>query len=490
MGCVQRAALAFVLVLTTAASGYAQQQFVFTNDDVWGQNTVSAFKVQSDGSLFSVPGSPFATGGTGTGGGFFAANRAAVHVARHLLFVSNSGSNDISVFRVDRATGVLALVAGSPFSSAGISTSGISLASTPDGRHLLAANSGSRNVAVFRVAPSGALSGAPGGPYQLADAPDGIRVSPNGRWLTVALVEANLIDVFSIGRNGGLVRVEGSPFPSFRPAGLDINCTGDLLFAGQAAAGTQVSVFGIDNDGRLTSHPNSPFYFNSGSNGNVAVLNPADDVLFVSNQDTATVTALRVGRRGGLGLIPGSPFAVGGDAFYPSGTATDATGKYLYVANFYDQVAAFRVRADGSLRPIPGSPFRTGQGGGLLSLTAYPGKSCAVPVAIEVTSGKVERLPRRRHGNVRVAVRSNPRVLDLSTIDVRSVTFEGAPVVKASRVKDRRDGTASLILTFSAAAVDVPAGSPSACIFGALLSGRPFSGCVAVPQPVRGMGSH
>src|SRR5687768_4342545 len=104
-----------ILVTLTAAPSLAQDTFVYTNNDVYAQNVVSGFRVERNGTLVPVPGSPFATGGSGSAGGFYASNRTTLSAGGDLLFVSNSGSNDISVFRVDRRTGVLVAVRGSPF---------------------------------------------------------------------------------------------------------------------------------------------------------------------------------------------------------------------------------------------------------------------------------------------------------------------------------------------------------------------------------------
>ena len=65
----------FLAVVLCAACLMAQDPaFVFTNNDR-SPNSVSAFSVAANGSLTVVPGSPFLTGGTGIGGGFFASNR-------------------------------------------------------------------------------------------------------------------------------------------------------------------------------------------------------------------------------------------------------------------------------------------------------------------------------------------------------------------------------------------------------------------------------
>ncbi len=425
---------ACVLVCMSAANASAERRFVYTNDDVAGPNTVTALRIEPDGTVMSLPGSPYQTGGTGAGGGLFAANRTALQPGGDVLFVANGGSNDISAFRINAVSGALSAVPGSPFSSGGRSAFGTSLASTPDGRYLIAVNSGSANIVVFRIAANGALTPTPGSPYSLPSAPDGIKVSPNGRFLAVALPESDLIDVFRIGRRGELARVENGPFPASIPAGLEINCTGERLYAGEAASGTGVDVFAMDARGSLAAVGGSPFHFASGSFANVVTLNPVENVLFVSNKDTATVTVLRVNRAGALTLVPGSPFIIGDPTVFPGGMATDRVGRFLYVADHSGEVSVFRVQPDASLAPVPGSPFTTGQPRGLLSLAAYPAKSCTLPVTIEVAGRPIERTGGDGHGRVRVAVAAAAG-FDPSTIDLRSVTFEGASPLKVAAAR-------------------------------------------------------
>jgi hypothetical protein len=51
----------------------------------------------------------------------------------------------------------------------------------------------------------------------------------------------------------------------------------------------------------------------------------------------------------------------------------------LYVASFFsNSISVFSVASNGALTEVAGSPFPTGQPGGLLSLAAFPPKSCIV----------------------------------------------------------------------------------------------------------------
>src|ERR1700743_3824145 len=82
-----------VLMLQGPVKAAATSTFVFTNNDINGPNTVSAFQLDSTGFLTQVTGSPFATGGTGGNGStFVAASRANATVVGNFLYVSNAGS--------------------------------------------------------------------------------------------------------------------------------------------------------------------------------------------------------------------------------------------------------------------------------------------------------------------------------------------------------------------------------------------------------------
>ena len=108
-----RSFLMFVVAIATSPL-WAQGKFVYTNNNpAVGGNTVSVLSVGTNGALTPIAGSPFQTGGTGDGGGFYAPNR--VVVSGKLLFASNAGSADVSVFMIDPTSGALTSISGSPF---------------------------------------------------------------------------------------------------------------------------------------------------------------------------------------------------------------------------------------------------------------------------------------------------------------------------------------------------------------------------------------
>src|SRR5947207_15856279 len=104
------------LALLFAGLGSAQDNFVYTNNDIGGPNSVSGFSVASDGSLTLIPGSPFLTGGAGVSGyGYYATLRVTATTVGNFVFGSTTGSHDASVFTVARNTRPLTPLPGPPF---------------------------------------------------------------------------------------------------------------------------------------------------------------------------------------------------------------------------------------------------------------------------------------------------------------------------------------------------------------------------------------
>jgi 6-phosphogluconolactonase (cycloisomerase 2 family) len=373
----------------------AQGTFVYTNNDIpksigpksIGPNSVSALSADANGSLTPIPGSPFLTGGSGIGGGFFAANRITSVVVKHFLYAGNSGSDSLSAFAIDPSSGILTPVPGSPFATGGAAGGlGISLAATPDDNFLIAASGASNTITVYSIAANGALAQVAGSPFPVGPggSPDGIKVTPDGRFLAVAQPIAEVVSMFDISPTGVLTSVPGSPFPaSGQVAGVDCDCSSSHIFggqAGQAGSNTRVSVFDIGPNGSLSEIAGSPFT-GPGINSNIPVLSPDDKILFVSNQFSDTVTVFSVATGGALTPVPGSPFATPG-AVVPSGMATNEAGTFLYVAcreeatPVNSAVYGYSIAANGALTAVLGSPFSTGAGGFLNSLTVFPPKSC------------------------------------------------------------------------------------------------------------------
>jgi 6-phosphogluconolactonase len=344
-----------ILAALALPVGARAQQFVYTNNNpVPRHNTVSAFSVSSQGALTEIAGSPYNTLGVGTTGFESPDVGNTIRVDRDFLFVSNQ--MDISVFTINRTTGALTLVSGSPFSTGGNSSNfGISLTISPDHQFLYAGNGGSNNLSAFSIAATGALTLLPGFPLAVASQPTDIKVSPNGQFLYVLFPFNKTIGIYQIAADGGLTQIAGSPFTTTASQGLDINCAGTFLFSSEF---TSVDVFSIASDGTLTPILGSPF--GSFGSGGAVLLNTKDNLLFVSNELNRGLSTFTVAPNGSLTSAPDSPFTFK-NPIEVEGLSTGAT-PFLFAALYGEgisnnAVAAFRVLKGGRLMTVPGSPF-------------------------------------------------------------------------------------------------------------------------------------
>jgi len=247
--------LAFVLLLNGCGMGgknpppMATVGFAFVTSS--GSGSVSAFAMDSSGSLSLIVGSPFPAG---AGAEFLAFD--SVHKS---LFVSNQGANSISAFSVNTGTGMLTVVPGSPFAT-GARPTGIVV--DPAGKFVFVANQAADSISVFSISANGSLSPVAGSPFT-ANNPFGLAVNTAGTVLFASnfpdssISDLNSVSAFQIGANGALTPIAGSPFTTSNSAGfassigLAVDPAGKFLFVGDHMAQSVVP-FNIAANGALT----------------------------------------------------------------------------------------------------------------------------------------------------------------------------------------------------------------------------------------------
>jgi 6-phosphogluconolactonase (cycloisomerase 2 family) len=220
-------------MLLLGIPGFAESQFIYINVGAFENNKVVGFAVAQDGTLTNLQNSPFFTGGTSTLTNFLGPTRLVVSPTANLLFVSNTGTNDVSAFTINPMTGNLSPISGSPFQTGGIGDLGISLAISPDGQFLFAANPGSHTITVFHVGLDGSLLPIPNSPFNIEGEAVNLKVSPNGRFLAASIVSfPNRLLIMNIAADGSLSPAPGSPLElaNRRPTVLEMNCESNLLF--------------------------------------------------------------------------------------------------------------------------------------------------------------------------------------------------------------------------------------------------------------------
>ena len=361
-------------------------QYLYTNNDLAGGNTgntISAYSFDAVGGLGPIAGSPFATGGAGSGGCWDSATR--IIIVNNFLYASNSGSNTVSAFAIDPGSGFLTPVLGSPFLTNAFnnsaSGSGISLAATPDGKYLYAGSAGTLGqITIYSIDATGALTIVDHSPIA-ADGPmSSLKVSPDGNYLVATVPSARELSVYVIRKNGNLHESHGYPYV-FTPApatSVDFNCAGTLLYAG-TASGT-IYAFNFSS-GKLSPVASSPYATGLASN-EVVALSADDSTLFSSNQAGNSVTAFALDPNGGL-MLPGISVDAGDTNPYPGGLAVSSDGAFLFAADLNSTsiggsgVSVFTVSSAEQFALLSINP--TGAASGLQSLAVYPPKACVAP---------------------------------------------------------------------------------------------------------------
>jgi hypothetical protein len=194
--------------------------YIQTNNPEKGQNAILAYKVYKDGHPILMKESPFITGGAGlynsqNAGSFNSDHEVMISNDKRFLLTVNSGDNTISVFNI-QPDGTLTLVPGAPFSSNGETP--VSL--TQWQQYIIVLNksnnpvqpsSSAPNYSVFKLEDNGALM-----PVSRMDVRDGIspgqvlasRTGPfvygSNVWGFNYTPPAERLNLFSIGTDGVL----------------------------------------------------------------------------------------------------------------------------------------------------------------------------------------------------------------------------------------------------------------------------------------------
>jgi 6-phosphogluconolactonase (cycloisomerase 2 family) len=359
---------ALAVTLTFCSVGTSRGQVIYVNTNQF-TNSVSALAVAPDGTLTPVPGSPFLTGGTG----LLSPNVGGVDVVAtdQFLYATNAGSDTIAAFTIND-DGSLTTVPGSPFPTLGTGPIGIVANST--NTLLFVANSQGNDVSVFNIEPNGALSLVFGSPYATANSPLDEAIDTLNSLLFVSQNTAvNGVGVYTIGAGGSsLSAIAGSPFGAGGgERGLDVNASHTLLYVADASNDT-VSGFSIGAGGVLNGVSGSPFA--AGTEPTGVLLHPSLNVLYVSNDHSNDIDVYSIDISGVLTNI--QTVSSGGNG--TAGMVIDAANRHLFAVNGGTpvgtpsrDVSVFNINpSNGMLSAVTGSPFPTGASGSQSSAIA------------------------------------------------------------------------------------------------------------------------
>jgi 6-phosphogluconolactonase len=291
------------------------------------------------------------------------------------LYIPNLGSDNITAYSINAATGALTAVPGSPFlTGAGLG----SLTKHPSGNFIYTANRGTSasvpTVTGFSVNSStGALTAVSGSSYWLGNTslpplfrPDGPTISPDGKFLYSNIGALGSSYGFAINAStGSLSALAGSPLPTGGASGR-FNSLNGLYYAPASAVGdSSVSVFGIDGATGASILLGSAATSASG----FVNFDPTNRFLYTLGIGARSIGGFTINPTSGLlTTMTGSPFAwpstgtsVGQMFFHPS-------GKFVYVLD----TAIISNQSGTSYGPSSISVYSIDQTTGTLSLLGSP----------------------------------------------------------------------------------------------------------------------
>jgi len=432
------AAICTGVVVTPAPAFGAGWVYTESNNPAAGQNSVLALNYSSKGRLNPAKIREYRTRGTGSAfipnqsvGTLGGDQQVVLSKSGKRLLAVNQGSNSIAVFNVNRRTGALKHVAGSPFSSGGKAPISIGVR----GRRVVVANHGTvapfvpgpgadfgnPNFVSFSMSKKGRLRqldshpAGPGPTQALIGRGGGAVFSTN--FYGFAGPENKTIQALSLSKGGQLSEAPGSPqgfpesmyknhppLPPFLPEGIDKLAFGIATHPTKSiayilgAVNFQVGVYRYTKNGQLTFASAQP---NPGALAACWVVLTSDGrYMYTANTAAQSISQLRVSESGEQITPIADPAPV------PStGTdlnlAIDPKDRFLYAVAAHDDPDGPRpqgVKPDGTIVPAPADgnfleAYRIGSGGKLKSIgtTALPVRLSQEPYGLAVLQKRKRR---------------------------------------------------------------------------------------------------
>lgn len=332
-----------------AQSAATLPQFTYAVDT--SSDAVLAFESAANGALTPLSPPSYPTGS--------APNGVAVDPTGHFLYVVNILSDSVTGYAI-ALNGSLSPIPGSPWTT-GSGPGWITI--DPTGRYVYVANcadlcsgSGEGNVSGFAMnKTTGALSAIPGSPFTADETPYSIAVDPIGSFAYVANFRSNTVSVFKIDQCTGALwqSVKSTPTGGSSPIVLSLDPHGRYLYVNNTAS-DNASAFAVGSDGQLTRVAGSPFPTGQFTQG--IAFDPAGVFVYISAGDEVLGFAIKSG--GALAPLSTSPYASPG---FLVALQLDKFGRHIYGSAGGTGAVALKIdESNGSLSPEPGSPFHAG----------------------------------------------------------------------------------------------------------------------------------
>jgi uncharacterized protein (TIGR03437 family) len=336
-------------------------------------NQIFGFAVnETTGALTPLPGFPINT--SGNGDGLTASERLTIDRANQRLYAINSGTNNVSAYAINPATGALTPL---PFSPIGLDGGNWNtIAVHPSGSPLVIGDSNSPGKLLSYQITATAATAATGNPFATGSAsPFSTTFSQTGSYIYTGGNINSTIAGFNVNpATGNLTALLGSPFDSGNlfAAAYATDAAGRLFIGND----TVVRAFTTTN-GILSAVSGNPFP--SGLLSTDHGLTHPNGFYLVADRIGNQVGVYRIQGSGSattLAAVAGSPFASGGS--FTDVLALNQAGTFLFAANGLSRnLTTFGVNSTtGALTQLGTQFINTLGDSGIVTGLAYFAPSC------------------------------------------------------------------------------------------------------------------
>lgn len=292
------------------------------------------------------------------GGGVYPFNadqQVMVSADKSWLYAVNGHSNSIATFNLN-ANGTLTTIAGSPFASGGQDPASVGLLEDAGINFLIAVNKNEDpgqsipadlpNYTTFTVNADGSLTMVPGSTLDLAfdSSPSQALVRPKGHLLFGMEVNTSRLASYKIKRDGTLTEISSLAPPTASVfLGEILHPTRPILFAGLPVT-NDVGVYRFNSAGTLTFERTAP-----NANGSLVcwlAMNATGNLLYTSETASGTISVFDTSTPAKPVLL--QTLTLSGANQHPHNIALDPTGKFLY-AQAGTNLHVMSCAADGTM---------------------------------------------------------------------------------------------------------------------------------------------
>ena len=334
---------AVVVALTLAGSASAAPRLYVADYFDTNGVSVSAYDRAADGSLTTLPGSPFdaVAGPSYPVSGMFG------------LGFTPDGSVAVSSYLFDGGISSATVAADGSLSPVGATgtPSVTGLAVSPDGRFAYVptrtfGGSTAQGILGFSIGGDGSLSPLATSPFGGASELGDIAITPDGRFLFAN--DGTGLRRFSVAADGSLSELMPAASTPSNPLSLQVSPDGRNLFTVLDGSDDSAASYAIGEDGGLT--PNGAPVELAGASVDYFDVTPDGRHLYFPDSNSDQITRVDVAANGTL-AAGGSTAADGVESV---GVSPD--GRYLYLASLSLQsIQVASIKPDGSLEILPSS---------------------------------------------------------------------------------------------------------------------------------------